>query len=141
MLLTDGFPTLVDIDAAVLAIMHEKGITPPTIEGGGENDTTTMRNTVWRTRFPKLLKTLGEMSFTCAYDPAVYEDLVDIINVNKEITVTFPDGTVLTFWGWLDNFAPGEIVEGEQPEATATVIASNMDDNLDEVGPTITPGT
>jgi len=137
-IMTDGFSTLVSIAGATL---HEKTVTPPSIEGGGENDTTTMRNTAWRTRYPKLLKTLGEMTFTAAYDNAAYSTLVSAINVNQEVTITFPDGGTLVFWGWMDNVAPGDIAEGEQPEVTVTIIASNLDGSLAEIAPVLTPGT
>lgn len=130
--LTDGFSTTIDIAGSVL---HEKSVTPPPIEGGGEVDTTTMRNTTWRGKNPKKLKTLGSVTFSAAYDPNAYSDLLSQINVNQLITITFPNGDTLAFWGWLDNFAPGDHAEGEQPEAECTIICSNQDDNGDEVAP------
>jgi hypothetical protein len=135
----DGFATLITFSSTPGIKLWEKTVTPPGIQGGGENDTTTMRNSIWRTRHPKKLKTLSPMSFTAAYDPQVYDDLVSIVNVNQEITVTFPDGDEITFWGWLDEFTPGEIVEGAQPTADCTIIPSNQDNSNVETAPSVTP--
>lgn len=139
--LDDGFSTLVTFANFPSVEFYEKGVTPPSVEGGGENDTTTMQNTAWRTRAPKKLKTLGEMGLTVAYAPEAYSDVVSMVNVNQLITVTFSDGGTLVFWGWLDSFVPGEIVEGEQPEAEVNIIASNQNASGAETAPTLTPGT
>jgi hypothetical protein len=137
--MTDGHPTTVAFAEDATVKLDEKTVTPPSIEGGGENDVTTMLNVEWRTRMPKKLKTLGEMSLTAAYDPAVYPEIVAMINVNQLITITFPDSSTVAFWGWIDTFEPGEISEGEQPEADLTVIASNLNSTLVETGPVYTP--
>lgn len=139
----DGHQTLISFSAGLSSIggslkMWEKEVTPPGIEGGGANDTTTMRNTTWRTRSPKQLVTLADAGITVAYDPDLYTDLVDLVNVNQEIEITFPDGTVLRFWGWIDTFVPNAIVEGEQPTADMTIIPSNQDTDGSEVAPSVT---
>ena len=123
----DGFATLISFDADSDVQMWEKEVTPPGVSGGGENDTSTMRNTAWRTRAPKGLITLSESSFSAAYDPAVFDEIVAMVNVNQEITITFPDNSTLVFWGWIDEFTPGANVEGEQPTADVTIIPSNQD--------------
>lgn len=135
MRLDDGFATLVSFSANGAVKLWEKSVTPPGIDGGGANDTTTMRNTAWRTRKPKKLKTLTDMTLTAAYDPDVYNQIMAMVNVNQQITVTFADGQTVTFWGWLNEFSPGESTEGEQPTATVTIIPSNMDNNGVEQAP------
>lgn len=137
-LMTDGFPTTIDIAGATLC---EIGVTPPGIEGGGENDFTCMNNVAWRTRFPKKLKTLTEASFSAYYDPATYDTILSNILLNQLITITFPDGSTLAFWGWLESFIPGEIVEGEPPEAEVTIIPSNLNGSLQETAPIYTAAT
>lgn len=136
----DGYQTTIDFsvfaagssDATMLTLMEEKEVTPPGISGGGANDASTMRNETWRTMSPKSLRTLSPATFTVAWDPALYDEMVAMINVNQLITITFPDGATLAFWGWLDDFAPGANVEGSQPTATLTIIPSNQDgDNND----------
>jgi hypothetical protein len=136
----DGFPTFFDfggssttfvpggVTGGTSPLMWEKTVTPPGIQAGGETDTTTMRNTTWRTRSPKKLKTLSNMSGSCAYDTKVYdptEGMLKYIGINQQIQATFPDGSQYLFWGWLDEFTPDSISEGEQPTASFTIIASN----------------
>ena len=133
--LNDGHSTTYEFSVAPSVLFREKEVTPPGIDGGGPNDTTTMRNVEWRTRQPKALKTLTESAVTVSYDPAVYDDILAMINVNQLITLTFSDGSTLAFWGWFNNFTPGACVEGEQPTADCTVVPSNQDSNSDEVAP------
>jgi len=130
----DGYATYFTFGANPAVKFWEKNVTPPGVEGGGENDTTTMRNKNWRTRAPKKLKTLANSSTTVAYDPAVYADVLTLLQVNQQITITFPDLSTVTFWGWLDTFTPGDLSEGEQPTAEITVIPSNQDSAGAEVG-------
>ena len=119
----------------------EKSVTPPGMDAGGENDITTMRNDVYRTKAPKQLITMTEMSVEVSYDADFYDDIVDMIGENQLITITFPDESTVAFYGWLDKFIPGAIVEGEQPVATITIVPSNQDANGDEEVPDYTAPT
>lgn len=139
--LDDGHATLISLANIPSVRLWEKEVTPPGVSGGGENDTTTMRNTAWRTRAPKQLKTLTPMNFTAAYDPQAYDDIVAQTNVNQAITITFPDGSTLVFYGWLDEATPGAIVEGEQPTIDITLIPSNQDLAGAEIAPDYTPAS
>jgi hypothetical protein len=125
--LTDGFSTLMHFSQDNTVEVEEISVTPPGVEGGGENDTSTMQNTAWRTRQPKSLKTLAESSITVSYDVAAYTKIMAMVNVNQYISIIFPDGSTLGFYGWIDTFVPGELVEGEQPTAEMTIIPSNQD--------------
>lgn len=135
----DGFATLITLANVPSIAFYEKEVTPPGVQGGGENDTTTMRNTAWRTKAPKKLKTLSECSAVVSYDPAVYDDVVAQCQVNQLITITFPDGATLDFWGWLDEFTPNSHKDGEQPTANAKFIPSNQNDSGVETAPVFTP--
>ena len=134
----DGHPTIISFADNPSIKLYQKEVTPPGIDGGGENDTTTMLNTVYRTKSPKSLISLTEASFTAAYDPAVYDEIIAMINDNQLITVTFPDTSTLDFWGWLNEATPNQNVEGEQPTIEVTVIASNQNDSLVETAPVYT---
>lgn len=136
--LDDGYQTLISFAADTNILFFEKEVTPPGVEGGGEVDTTTMLNTRWRTRNPKALISMSNSSATVAYDPACYPEAIAIINVNNLVTVTFPDGDTLAFWGWLDSFKPGGHKEGEQPTAEIEIIASNQNDSGEETAPVYT---
>lgn len=131
----DGFQTTVSFADNPTVKFYEKTVTPPGMDGGGANDTTTMRNSTLRTKAPKKLKSMTDMTMTAAYDPEVYSSVWAMINQNQLITVNFPDGSDIQFWGWLDKFMPGEIREGEQPTATVTVVCSNQNDSGAEVAP------
>lgn len=134
----DGHPTTIEFSASQSGeplLFWEKEVTPPGLQGGGPNDTTTMRNTKWRTKSPKKLISLSPGSFTASYDPAVMEQVLDLLNVNNQITVTYPNSDAYTFWGWLDEFTPNACVEGEQPTATCTIEPSNTNASGVETDP------
>lgn len=137
--LDDGYQTLVSFAANPNVLFFEKTVTPPGVDGGGEVDTTTMLNAVYRTRNPKALITMTNTTVTVAYDPAVYPEVIALVNVNTLITITFPDGDTLAFWGWLNKFQPGEHTEGEQPTAEVEIIPSNQNSTGEETAPVHTP--
>ena len=137
---TDGFSTTIGFAESASGILlstflKEKEVTPPGVSAGGENDTSTMRNTTWRTKQPKSLKSLMNSSFVAAYDSSVLDEIIATVGVNQEITVTFPDGSTWVFWGWIDEFVPNSSTEGEQPTANVTIIPSNQDSAGAEVAP------
>lgn len=137
MRLDDGFSTIIEIDGLTSAKFYEKTVQPPGLDGGDPINTTTMRNVAWRTFAPKALKTLSEMKVTVAYDPAFFgtTQALAILNVNKEITITFPDGSTLVFWGYLAKFEPDDLQEGEQGEADMTIQPTNVNSSGVETAP------
>jgi hypothetical protein len=139
MRIDDGFSTTIAFAQAPSIKFWEKEVTPPGVSGGGATDTTTMRNEKWRTMSPKFLQTLTPCKVTVAYDPAVYDDIVAQVNVNQLITITFPDGSTLAFWGWIDEFTPGKNGIGEQPTAEVTLQPSNQNASQVETDPVFTP--
>lgn len=139
--LNDGHSTLITFAADSDVQMWEKEVTPPGVSGGGENDTTTMHNVNYRTKQPKSLKTITESSIVVAYDVAVYNEILAMVNDNQLITVHFPDGSTLSFWGWINEFKPNALVEGEQPTAEITIIPSNQNDSDVETAPVYTAPT
>lgn len=140
MRLDDGHSTRISFADNPTVKFYEKTVTPPGMDAGGANDTTTMRNTSLRTKAPKKLKTMTDMTSTVAYDTDVFDptEVWDMIGENQEITITFPEGETLKFWGWLDKFQPSEVREGEQPTATVTIVCSNQDDDGVETEPVYT---
>lgn len=134
----DGHGTIItflDAPSGTVVQLWEKEVTPPGIDGGGANDTTTMRNTAWRTKAPKKLKSLTDASFKAAYDPEAYDTILELLQVNGQIQIQFPDDSTVTFWGWLDKFTPGAIVEGQQPTADCVIVPSNQDNSGNEAAP------
>lgn len=150
--LTNGHKTLITFGSVPRIALWEKPTKPPGVNGGDAIDITTMHNNLWNQMAPRALQTLTEVTSTVAYDPAVYEDIVAIVNVVDEITITHSNGDQLGFWGFLRIAEATEnAVDGQQPEMQITITPAMYDPTdagilvggFDEVGPVIssTPGT
>lgn len=115
-------------------------VKPPMVEGGDAIDNTTQHNVTWRTSDSRKLMTLGEVTGRCCYDPNVYNNIIsNLINQNGSITVLFPDGSTLDFFGFLKTFDPQGLTEEGLAEANFTVVPTNYDpDNDVEAGPVLT---
>lgn len=140
--LTDGHPTRIvffALGTGVSILLKTTSVTPPGLDGGGPNDTTTMENITWRTKQPKHLIEMTDGTIEFQYDPGVYEQILTILNVNGKVRWEFSDGSHLEHWGWLNNFTPGACVEGAMPTATGTIHASNQDDSGNEAAPDYQP--
>lgn len=135
--LKDGHATTVTFASAPSAALsiYEKSVQPAGLDGGGEIDQSSMRNTTWMTKAPPNLKGMSNASFTAAYDPGSYDDYISMLNDNQEITVTFPDNSTLVFWGWVSEFTPQALTIGEEPQADVTIIPSNQNDSDVETAP------
>lgn len=133
--LKDGHPTTIGFADYPSVLFKEKTVTPFGVDGGEKNDNTTMRNSVWQTFYPQKLKTGTDITATVNYDPAVLDDIVDMVNINQEVTVTHEDGSTWTVWAYLQKFMPGENKKGEQPMATITLVLTNLNDSDVETGP------
>ncbi len=125
--LDDGFSTKINIAHDPDISFWEKSVTPPGLDGGDAIDMTTMHNVAHRTFSPRALTTLTEMTTTALYDPDVYDEVLAIINNPTTITVFFPDGSTLAFYGYLRLFEAAELVEGTPPECTVTIHPTNRD--------------
>lgn len=122
----DGFSTKIAFAADPDVSFWEKTVTPPGIDGGDAIETTTMHNTTWRSMAARALKTLTESSITVAWDPQVYDQIVALVNVEGLITVWFPNGDALDFYGYLKSFTPGDMSEGSPPEAEISIVPTNI---------------
>lgn len=122
----DGFSTLIAFAADPDVSFWEKTVKPPGIDGGDAIETTTMHNTTWRTMAARQLKTMTNITGTCAYDPVVYDQIVALCNVEGEFTVHFPNGDTLDVYGYLKSFEPQDNEEGSQPEANFEIVCTNV---------------
>lgn len=137
--LDDGFSTIITFANIPTVKLFEKEITPPGISAGGPIDVTTMRNITWRTMSPRALKSLTAVSATVAFATNAIPVVQSQLAINQLITITFPDQSTLVFWGWIEEFTIGAMVEGEQPTATITITPGNVNNNDQEVAPVYTP--
>ena len=136
--LRDGHSTLITLAADADISFWEKTVQPPGIDGGDPVNATTMHNTTYRVQRPSSLISLTEVTSTVAYDPAVYTQILAVVNVETTITITFADGSTVAFFGYLQKFEAQEVEEGEQPEAEITIVPTNWDSsNSVEAGPAV----
>jgi hypothetical protein len=138
-LLGDGFSTKVAFTSDPDVSFWEKTVSPPGMDGAEAIDLTTMHQAAWRPMGPRQLKTLSEFTLTAGYDPAVYGNILALVNAADTITVHFPNGGSLAFFGFLRIFAPSENAEGTMPEATVTITPTNRDALGAEQAPVYTP--
>ncbi len=125
--LEDGFSTKITVALDPDISFWEKTVKPSGFDGGDAIETTTMHNVKLRTMAPRQLKTLTQMTCTAAYDPDIYNQIYVIINRKTTITVRFPDGSTLAFFGYVKSFEPNDLSEGNFPEATVTIVPTNVD--------------
>lgn len=135
--LRDGHPTYISFSLNTTIALFEKEIQPMGVEGGEGIDQTTMRNVTWRTSIGRALKTLTPADLDCAYDEGVYSSVIAMINLNQQLTVTFPTGRTLIFWGRLRSFIPNKLTEGTQPLAKCVVDPSNINNSNAETAPVV----
>lgn len=131
----DGFSTTLTLANLPDAKMYERELvlSGPSMEG--PINSTTMRNLQYRTNEAKALKSLPPFSITVAFATELFHFIKEQVGVNQLITVTFPDATTMYFYGWVEEFTPGKMVEGEQSTATLTIHASLVDSNNLETPP------
>ena len=138
-MLEDGYSTKIAFAVDPDIEFWEKTVQPPGVDGGEKIETTTMFNSAWRTFAARHLKTLTGGQTKVAYDPVVYNQIITIINVPTSVTVTFPDGSTLDFFGYLQKFEPDDLAEGTHPEATVSFEPTNYDPvNAIEAAPVMT---
>lgn len=100
-------------------------VTPIGYDGRGPIDETTMDNIAVVTKDPKALFDVTNATLVVAYDPQVYSSLVGSLNVNQLITFTFPDSSTLAIRGYINEFRPNELTEGNRPTANITIVSTN----------------
>lgn len=125
----DGFPTTITFSLNEDIKLWPISVKPPGYDGGGPIETTTMLNTAKRTKSPKKLVSMTNSMTTMAYATSTLEDIQAMINIEQEITITYPeDGGTETFWGYINTFEPSELQEGVRPTASVEIVTTNQDD-------------
>lgn len=123
----DGFPTKIAFASKPAVSFWEKSVKPPGVDGGDAIEHTNMHSLAWRLKGPRKLKTLTDTSTTASYDPAVYADILTLCNAPDSITITFPNGSSISFYGFLRTFEPSDAGEGAEPTASITITPTNRD--------------
>jgi len=104
------------------------------MDGGDPIPTTTHSNTTYRTKSPRSLVEITDGAFTAAYDPDSVSTVLAAINDNGLMTLTFPDDTTMTFYGYIKSFKPNAFVEGEPATAECEIVVTNDNAGV-ETGP------
>lgn len=125
--LTDGFSSLFAFSADPDVNLWEVSIKPPGVDGGEPIETTTMHNVTYETSAPRSLQKLTPMTGKCAYDPGVWTQLKAMINVEQAITQHWPDGSKLSFYGFLKSLEYDELQRGTMPMGSFTIIPTCTD--------------
>lgn len=125
--LKDGYSSTIAFAANATISFWEKEITPPGLDGGEKVPQTTMLNAALRTFSSRGLYELSDVTVKAAYDPNVLTQIASIINVEGSITVKWKDGSTYDFFGYLQKFMPDALSDGQQPEATITIVCTNWD--------------
>lgn len=136
--LKDGYPARILFSANATVSIWEKTIKPAGLSAGGGIDTTTMLNSRWRTTAPKSLVTATEITIRAAYDPKVQDDMTAMLGVNQLLTWEYADGSTVAVWGFLDEFTPTDLTEGEMPLADIKFVPTNTNGSDAETAPDYT---
>jgi len=131
--LTEGYQTLIAFSQLPNVPFRERTVTPPQLDAAGLIDVTTMRSQILRQKQPKKLLDTSTMSCEIQWDPVVYSTVGD---VTKRVLgkvggsqIEFPDGSQISFYGWIASFKPAALKEGEFASATIDVVCSHQDAN------------
>lgn len=129
MILIDGYSTTIGfaLGGITVRVMRVK---PPGLDGGGGIDFTSMDSVTYRQMVPKALVTLTNCTVVVQYDPVIYTELLAMLNIIQNVTISFPDGSLYIFAGFVSSFEPGENQEGELPTGSIVIIPSNVDGDL-----------
>ena len=125
--LGDGYKTLVTFANDPNIALWEDEVAAPGWEGDEPVETTNQHNDVLRTYSPGSLSRIPDATFTCQYDPAVYDAVKDIINDPTTITYRFPNQDTYALYGYLRSFIPDNLSRGNRPQATVTITFTNQD--------------
>lgn len=139
LILEDGFKTLITFARSPAVKLWELTVKPIGWDGGEKIKLSNMHNTSLHTFAPRKLKMLTDGSFTCHYDPAVLDTILnDILNQKDTITERYADGSTYAYFGVMNKFERNDHQEGEAPTATVNFFATNRDSSGVEQVPILT---
>lgn len=126
----DGYSTIITFALSPGSggvAFKEITVKPPGLDNGSI-DITNMRTPLWRENWPKALRTLTPVTVMVEYDPLFLATIsATLLGKNGLVTITYPDASLETLYGFLDKFDPSEHKEGERPTAMMTIQPTNID--------------
>lgn len=125
----DGCVTKIAPSSHPTVSFWEKTVQPFGWDGGDPINTQTMHSGNRVTKHPRCNQEATDVNVVAAYGPNLLAVINSLVNNNQPWTITYPDGTTESFWGWLRSFQPQPFAIGEFPEAEFVIIVSNWDDD------------
>ena len=139
--LENGFVWKIGFSQDVDISLYEVSLNPPGLDGGDPIDVTTQWSVALREKALRGLIDIPDFTFTCGYNPIVHSQLIAIINDNGAISIDWPNGDKLTFYGALRVAEYDALEEGTFPMITCTVTVTNRDPiNKVQAAPVFTEG-
>jgi hypothetical protein len=125
----EGFKSLITCSVNPAINIWEIEVKPPGVESGEAINTTTQQNIAWRTFWLPQLKTLEQITIKFAYDADVMQtDLIGMTGPRGQtITILFPQGTKVAFYGDIMKVEFDPFKEKEFPTGTLTIVPTNTD--------------
>lgn len=120
----DGFSTVLSFANLPDIKMYERELVLPALKGGGGKDTTNMRQLAHRSQTEDILRSVSSFTVTAAFATDAFADAKLQLGINQLISLIFPDGLQMQFYGWMEEFTPQKFVEGELALVAITVHAS-----------------
>jgi hypothetical protein len=135
MILQDGYPVgIIFADFGTVAF-EVRELTPPSMQAGGMIPTTTQAAIKYRTGAPKKLITVTEGVLQVVYDAVMFNDIQSMLGHNQLISYVFEDTSKINVWGFVDQFNPAGMTEGNQPVANVRIEHTNRNNSRVETGP------
>jgi hypothetical protein len=139
--LKNGFQIIVAFSQNPTVKLFETDVTPPGFEGGEPVNITTQYNVKWETMAARALRTMTQGTFNAGYDPAVIDQIDDLINNEGSITVHFPGRLVLELLRVPQDVHPGDPAAGHHATRACQFVVTNYDPvNNVEADPVYTAG-
>ena len=121
----DGFSTKIAFKLDPNIEFFENSVTPPGIDVGEKIDMSSMLNEEWRTFAAQVLKTLTDVTINASYNPVLYPSVVALVGKNDWITIHFPNGAKLNFYGYLQSAVPQSHEIGAKPMIALKINPTN----------------
>ena len=138
----DGFATKITLSSVPSLQIWEKSLTALGVEGGEPIDITNMFASSWHTSAPRSLKKLKPVKVKAFFDINAWPTLVIQVNKKQTITLLFPNGATLCFYGFVYDIGEPEFVEGSPAMVDMMVNPTNWDYvNGVEAAPVFTSGS
>lgn len=134
----NGFSTTVEFDLNPTLEFYEVEVQPPGWDGGPPINTSTMRNDTLETFSPAALMTMTPITISAAYTADAFHlttGIKSMINVNQEITVSLPNGSTITFWGYVQSWIPPTHSKNVRPMAAIHIQPTNTNNSKVETLP------